>query len=156
MQGAEAEAATMIRRAVRTDLILSAEIMVIALKEVLDESACSAGRSSWSSSPLLITVIVYGVVALIVKMDDIGLALAQRESESAQRVGRMLVNGMPKLLAVLVGRRHGRDALGRRPHPAQRARPARLVRGSYDQVHHLEEAGRTTACPPSAGSASAG
>ena len=47
---------------------------------------------------LVITVIVYGVVALIVKMDDIGLSLAGRESESSQRTGRLLVAAMPKLL----------------------------------------------------------
>jgi uncharacterized protein len=45
--------------------------------------------------------VVYGVVALIVKMDDIGLRLAQRESSSTQRIGRLLVEGMPKLLGAL-------------------------------------------------------
>jgi len=44
---------------------------------------------------------VYGVVALIVKMDDIGLSLAQRTSRFAQKVGRGLVAAMPKLLAAL-------------------------------------------------------
>ncbi|MFW2334594.1 DUF808 domain-containing protein [Ilumatobacter sp.] len=99
MQGAEAEAAT-VKAAVRTDLILSAEIMVIALKEVLDESVFRRAIILVVVA-VLITVIVYGVVALIVKMDDIGLSLAQRESETAQRVGRLLVMGMPKLLTVL-------------------------------------------------------
>jgi len=47
---------------------------------------------------LLITVIVYGLVAAIVKMDDVGLSLTQRTSEKAQRVGRALVTGMPVLL----------------------------------------------------------
>jgi uncharacterized protein len=46
-------------------------------------------------------VAVYGTVALIVKMDDVGLALTQRTSSAAQRTGRLLVLGMPKLLAVL-------------------------------------------------------
>ena len=50
---------------------------------------------------LVITVAVYGVVALIVKMDDIGLSLAQRTSRFAQKVGLGLVAGMPKLLAAL-------------------------------------------------------
>ncbi len=99
MQGVEAEAAT-VKAAVRTDLILSAEIMVIALKEVLDESVFRRAIILVVVA-VLITVIVYGVVALIVKMDDIGLSLAQRESETAQRVGRLLVMGMPKLLTVL-------------------------------------------------------
>jgi predicted DNA repair protein MutK len=48
-----------------------------------------------------ITVVVYGVVALIVKMDDVGLAMAGRDSRASQRLGRMLVTGMPKVLAWL-------------------------------------------------------
>jgi len=44
---------------------------------------------------------VYGVVAIIVKMDDVGLSLAQRSSRLAQGIGRGLVAGMPKLLAAL-------------------------------------------------------
>jgi predicted DNA repair protein MutK len=74
--------------------------MVIALKEVLDESVFRRAIILVVVA-VLITVIVYGVVALIVKMDDIGLSLAQRESETAQRVGLLLVRGMPKLLTVL-------------------------------------------------------
>ena len=84
MQGEEAEEKT-IKGAIRTDLILSAEIMVIALKEVIDEGFIQRAIILVVVA-LLITVIVYGVVALIVKMDDIGLKLAGRESESSQRV----------------------------------------------------------------------
>jgi len=86
--------------AIRTDFILSAEIMVIALNEVADQSF-------WPRLIILIvvafviTAAVYGVVALIVKMDDVGLALTQRTSTVAQKVGRGLVVGMPKLLAAL-------------------------------------------------------
>jgi predicted DNA repair protein MutK len=47
------------------------------------------------------TILVYGVVALIVKMDDVGLSLAQRSSAFAQRVGRGLVHAMPRVLAVI-------------------------------------------------------
>ena len=50
---------------------------------------------------LVITAAVYGVVALIVKMDDIGLNLAQRSSQFTQKVGRGLVAAMPKLLSAL-------------------------------------------------------
>jgi len=96
VQGEEAEKAT-IAGAVRTDFILSAEIMVIALKEVLEESFVQR-TIIMIAVALLITVVVYGVVALIVKMDDIGLAMTRRESESSQRIGRMLVAGMPILL----------------------------------------------------------
>ena len=99
MQGPEAEEKT-IKGAIRTDLILSAEIMVIALKEVIDEGFLSR-TIILVVVALLITVIVYGVVALIVKMDDIGLALVGRDSESTQHVGRLLVTGMPKVLSLL-------------------------------------------------------
>ncbi|MFT4082402.1 MAG: DUF808 domain-containing protein [Nocardioides sp.] len=97
--GATAEKA-LIAGAVRTDLILSAEIMVIALNEVAEESL-------WHRLVILlivgviITVLVYGVVGLIVKMDDVGLHLAARGSVGAQRVGRALVAGMPRVLTVL-------------------------------------------------------
>ena len=86
--------------AIRTDFILSAEIMVIALNEVADQSF-------WPRFiilvvvALVITAAVYGVVALIVKMDDIGLSLAQRTSRFAQQIGRGLVAAMPKLLSAL-------------------------------------------------------
>ncbi|AEG44610.1 DUF808 domain-containing protein [Isoptericola variabilis] len=99
VEGEEAEK-TLVAGAVRTDLILSAEIMVIALNEVADEPF-------WSRLAILlvvavaITVVVYGVVGLIVKMDDIGLSLAQRSSASSQRIGKALVAGMPKVLAVV-------------------------------------------------------
>ncbi len=97
--GPEAESKT-VSGAIRTDFILSAEIMVISLKEVLDEPLVSRAIIL-ALVGVLITVVVYGVVALIVKMDDIGLKLAERESARSQRTGRMLVAGMPKLLAWL-------------------------------------------------------
>lgn len=97
--GPEAEART-ISGAIRTDFILSAEIMVIALKEVIDEPVVSRGVIL-AIVGVLITIGVYGVVALIVKMDDIGLKLAERPSRRSQQIGRGLVAGMPKLLAWL-------------------------------------------------------
>lgn len=97
--GPDAESTT-IRSAVRTDFILSAEIMVIALKEVLEEPVVARGVIL-AIVGVGITVAVYGVVALIVKMDDIGLKLAGRSSRFSQRVGRSLVTGMPKVLAWL-------------------------------------------------------
>ena len=48
-----------------------------------------------------ITALVYGVVALIVKMDDVGLALAQRDAAGVAKLGRGMVQAMPKLLAVI-------------------------------------------------------
>lgn len=99
LQGPDAESKT-IAGAIRTDFILSAEIMVISLKEVLDEPVVSRGVIL-ALVGLLITVVVYGVVALIVKMDDIGLRMAERPSPRARRLGGLLVTGMPMLLAWL-------------------------------------------------------
>ena len=50
---------------------------------------------------ILITVVVYGIVALIVKMDDVGLRLVRQGKQPGARIGRGLVSGMPKLLAAL-------------------------------------------------------
>ena len=97
--GPDAEAKT-IAGAIRTDFILSAEIMVIALKEVLHEPVVARG-AILAVVAVGITAGVYGVVALIVKMDDIGLKLAERKSPRTQRLGRMLVSGMPKVLSWL-------------------------------------------------------
>jgi len=99
VKGPEAEAET-VASAIRTDFILSAEIMVISLKEVLDQTI--AMRSIiLVVVAIFITVIVYGAVALIVKMDDMGLSLAQRTSTSAQKVGRFMVAAMPKVMLFL-------------------------------------------------------
>ncbi|KQN03381.1 MULTISPECIES: DUF808 domain-containing protein [Sphingomonas] len=86
--------------AIRTDFILSAEIMVIALSDV-------ATKPIWEQAIVLalvgivITIGVYGVVALIVKMDDIGLHLAQRSSAVVQAIGCGLVKGMPIVMSAL-------------------------------------------------------
>jgi uncharacterized protein len=85
--------------AIRTDFILSAEIMVIALNQV------SAGSIATQAIVLalvgvLVTIGVYGVVGLIVKMDDVGLHLSAKGGASAG-VGRALVRGMPVLLKAL-------------------------------------------------------
>lgn len=98
-QGPDAESAT-VAGAIRTDFILSAEIMVIALKEVLEEPVVSRAVIL-ALVGAAITVVVYGAVAVIVKMDDVGLRLAQRPSERSRRLGRLLVNGMPRVLAWL-------------------------------------------------------
>ncbi len=91
---------TLTSGAIRTDFILSAEIMVIALNEVADQTFWLR-LASLIVVAIVITAAVYGVVALIVKMDDAGLALAQRSSTFAQKVGRGLVAAMPKVLGAL-------------------------------------------------------
>ena len=86
--------------AIRTDLILSAEIMAIALAEVTDAGLVHRALIL-AAVGVAITALVYGAVALIVKMDDIGLHLARRASEVAKRTGRLLLWMMPKLLVLL-------------------------------------------------------
>ena len=124
--------------AVRTDFILSAEIMVIALNEVAAEGFVSRALILVAVA-LAITALVYGFVALIVKMDDVGLHLSQRSSRGTQRIGLGLVRAMPLLLRFLsvvgvaamlwVGGHIllvGLDDLGWHP--------------PYELVHHAEEA----------------
>lgn len=91
---------SLVSGAIRTDFILSAEIMVIALNEVADEAFVSR-LAILAVVAVAITVLVYGVVGLIVKMDDIGLALAQRKSAASQRFGLGLVKAMPKVLGTI-------------------------------------------------------
>jgi len=98
-QGGEHEQ-QMISGAIRTDLVLSAEIMVIALNEVADQAFLSRTVILLVVA-VAITVLVYGVVGLIVKMDDIGLSLTLRKGRGSRRLGHALVSGMPTLLAVL-------------------------------------------------------
>ncbi len=91
---------TVVAGAIRTDFILSAEIMVIALNEVADQPFVSRAVILVVVA-VAITVLVYGVVAAIVKMDDVGLALAGRRSAPLRRIGLGLVAAMPRLLAVI-------------------------------------------------------
>uniref|UniRef100_UPI003D89E845 DUF808 domain-containing protein n=1 Tax=Gordonia sp. B7-2 TaxID=3420932 RepID=UPI003D89E845 len=91
---------TMVNGAIRTDLILSAEIMVISLSSVESEPFLTR-LLVLIVVAFLITILVYGVVGVIVKMDDVGLSLAQRESTVSQRIGRGLVKAMPKIMSTL-------------------------------------------------------
>lgn len=128
--------ATTVAGAIRTDFILSAEIMVIALNEVAEEPLVTRAAILIVVA-LAITALVYGVVALIVKMDDVGLHLAGRQGRTVPAIGRGLVQAMPKLLTVIstvgiaamlwVGGHIllvGAEELG--------------WHGPYDLVHHLE------------------
>jgi hypothetical protein len=131
--------------AIRTDLVLSAEIMVIALNEVADQ-AFLPRLIILIVVALVLTVGVYGVVAVIVKMDDVGLHLTQTGSRVGQHVGRGLVAAMPALLSALstvgtvamlwVGGHillAGSDHLGWRP-------PYEVVRHTADRVGHSAKA----------------
>lgn len=88
--------------AIRTDLVLSGEIMVIALNEVAGQ-AFVPRLIILIVVAVLLTIAVYGVVAVIVKMDDVGLHLTSTASRIGQRLGRGLVAAMPRLLSALSG-----------------------------------------------------
>ncbi len=137
IQGPEAEK-TVVSGAIRTDFILSTEIMVIALNDVADEPFVARALILVVVA-IGITALVYGIVGLIVKMDDAGLMLSQRSSALAQKIGLGMVRGMPRLLTTVsivgiaamiwVGGHIllvGADDLG--------------WHAPYDIVHHLEEA----------------
>lgn len=88
----------LVNSAIRTDLILSTEIMVISLDEVKDQPV-------WMEAAVLIavgiflTVAVYGAVALLVKIDDIGRGMIERGN--APKLGRGLVKAMPYVLSAI-------------------------------------------------------
>ena len=84
--------------AIKTDFILSAEIMTIALAAI-PESGFWMEAATLAVIAVAITVLVYGAVALIVKADDVGLAMALHGRLAVtRRVGRGIVKGMPGFL----------------------------------------------------------
>lgn len=131
--------------AIRTDFILSAEIMAIALSQVADSPLLTQGVVL-AVVAVAITAGVYGVVALIVKADDVGLYLAKTGSGTLRAIGHGLVKGVPVLmrwLAVIgtaamiwVGGGillHGAEELGL-------AAPAHLVHDASEAAAHLAPA----------------
>ena len=121
-RGPDAES-KVIKGAITTDFILSCEIMVIAMNEVGDASI-------WVRAVILvvvaiaITVLVYGAVGLIVKMDDIGLHLAGKDSAGVQARRRTAGQGHACRAGCHHLRGNHRHALGWRPHHAGgRVRP---------------------------------
>ena len=89
-----------IKGAIRTDFVLSAEIIVIALGTVADKPFVSQ-LSVLASIGAIMTVGVYGIVAGIVKMDDVGAWLLQKGSGLAKWVGKGLLLAAPKLMRLL-------------------------------------------------------
>ena len=87
--------------AIRTDLILSTEIMLIALASLDD------GMSLWMTLAvlavigLIMTAVVYGTVALLVRLDDIGLKMAQSPDERVRHAGARIVRSMPAVFRVI-------------------------------------------------------
>ena len=96
-----------IKAAVRTDFILSIEIIVITLDTVIDQPL-TVQILVVSLISLLATVGVYGLVALLVRMDDVGIYLLTRASSRKgayarflSGTGRLLVNALPKVIRLL-------------------------------------------------------
>lgn len=91
-----------IKGAVRTDFILSAEIIVIALGSAVASGATFMQKSLvLSVIAVAITVGIYGLVAGIVKIDDAGLHLMDKESDFQQKIGKVLFTAAPKLMKFL-------------------------------------------------------
>ncbi|MDO4579089.1 MAG: DUF808 domain-containing protein [Acinetobacter sp.] len=89
-----------IKGAVRTDFILSAEIIVISLGTVAT-AAFGVKVTVLSIIAIAMTIGVYGLVAFIVKIDDIGLHLSEQASNFKQSVGRGLLAFAPILMKIL-------------------------------------------------------
>jgi len=92
-----------VRGAVKTDFILSAEIMTITLSALPETLSTPAVAAALAVAAIIITVAVYGAVALIVKADDAGLYMAAKGRLAiTRRAGAWIVRGMPYLMGVLV------------------------------------------------------
>jgi uncharacterized protein len=127
---------TRVKGAIKTDFILSAEIMTIILSNI-EAGSFWFEAATLAVAGVAVTIFVYGSVALIVKMDDIGVWLAANGMTGfGRRFGTGLVKGMPLLLKALtiVGTAamlwvggsiilHGMDVLG--------------LPWLYDQIHHV-------------------
>ncbi|MDO5662899.1 MAG: DUF808 domain-containing protein [Brachybacterium sp.] len=140
-QGPEAEK-RVVSSAIRTDLILSAEIMVISLNEVADQPILNQALILIVVG-IGLTILVYGAVGLLVKMDDIGLALMRRSSEASQRIGRGLVTAMPKVMQAIsvIGMVAmlwvGGHIILVGTHDLGLDQPYGLVHGMAEAVHHV-------------------
>ncbi|MDK8881590.1 DUF808 domain-containing protein [Corynebacterium striatum] len=89
----------LVKAAITTDLILSAEIMVISLNEVINEPFWLR-LGTLVVVAIAITLAVYGAVGLLVKMDDLGIKLLERHNGKSA-LGNLLVKGMPIVLNII-------------------------------------------------------
>lgn len=90
-----------IKGAIRTDFILSAEIIVISLGTMAATVTLMNKALVLTLISIVMTVGVYGLVAGIVKLDDLGLHLLQKPSEGSQKMGRAILAFAPKLMQFL-------------------------------------------------------
>jgi predicted DNA repair protein MutK len=91
-----------VKGAIKTDFILSAEIMTIALSALPLGAGVAFKAVALAIVAVGITALVYGSVALIVKADDVGLRMAKRTSGAIAATGRAIVRGMPGFLRALM------------------------------------------------------
>lgn len=89
-----------IKGAIRTDFILSAEIIVISLGTVATASF-SKQVAVLAGIAVIMTIGVYGLVAGIVKLDDLGLYLSRKSGDLQQKIGKVLLTGAPYLMKTL-------------------------------------------------------
>ena len=149
-KGPDAEDAV-VKGAVRTDLILSAEIMVISMNSIDQDSI-------WMRAAVLvvvalgITVLVYGSVAALVKMDDVGLAMTKdADSPAKQKFGHGLVKAMPTVMKVIsyVGMVAmlwvGGHIILVSTHDLGLAQPYGWIHGLEESVHHVAGIGAVLA-----------
>lgn len=101
-EDSEAEEKTKVKSAISTDFILSVEIVIIALGTVLDKPLVTQ-IITVSVVALIATVGVYGLVAMIVRMDDIGYKLIGSDEKKgvSPKLGQFLVNLLPKVIRFL-------------------------------------------------------
>jgi uncharacterized protein len=91
-----------IQGAIRTDFILSAEIIVIALGVVTEQGASFGAQvAALVAVAVAMTIGVYGIVAGIVKIDDLGLYLSRGKSGAARALGNLLLAAAPRLMKAL-------------------------------------------------------
>lgn len=87
--------------AIRTDLILSTEIMLISLSNLPPEMSFWMTLGALVIIALVMTGIVYGAVALLVKVDDVGLRMAKNPSRNVRHTGTRIVLAMPTVFRVI-------------------------------------------------------
>ncbi|MFB2578676.1 DUF808 domain-containing protein [Acinetobacter sp. c2-A9] len=90
-----------VKGAVRTDFILSAEIVVITLGTISVSAPFVTKLSVLSIIAVIMTIGVYGFVAMIVKIDDLGLYLLEKENQAQQKIGQALLAFAPILMKTL-------------------------------------------------------
>ena len=89
-----------VKSAILIDFILSVEIIIIALSTVVEEDI-KVQIMVVSVIAILATIGVYGIVALIVRMDDAGMVLTQKDNKAAKAMGRFLVRALPVVIKTL-------------------------------------------------------